>query len=970
MKVVFIFTLPVLWILLSAAAYSGEIQGRVINAQGEAVGGATVTVTQEQGPNSLKTVTERDGSYSIAGVEPGLYTVTVSAGSGQAMLRRQVSVGEDSSRIRVDFQFPAAAQPLSGAEERNPNIFISRIDWNDLRNRLRQRGPDPQYIPELKPEQNYIGAELGAPLRAFEGVRPRPLLNQWRGALSALHQNSVWNARNFFNVGPLLPSRLNAYGITAGGPILSQKVSLLLDFSQALTSGFVNGNVQAPLAGERAPLATNPQVNAIIAALLKAFPADLPNLPAVSQRQLNSNAPRDIEATDGLARLDWKVNSQTAAAARYFVNQYSEDPFQIVLGQNPRTDLRSQGLHTNVTRTFSPAAVGRLGFHYDRSRADLNVTQQYSDLFSSLGLPLVPDVTLRGGSLSNLGPGKLFPRFRVTNRFQLSAEGTKSTGRHTWTAGWGMVREQVNDLQSDNVRGSLVFTSDFGNEEVTNFLAGRPSQFTLTLGNLYRGFRSREHYAYFGDQIRFRETFSVSLGARYELMTAPTEVNHLTDVNFPVDKNNVAPRFALAWNPRRGKTTVRGTYGISYATIYPLSYGMTRFNPPGVQVLQISAPDLSNLANLLATATPTSGGRTALFRLSPDLVFSYSHTYSLGIERELPGAMQMRIAYFGVRSFHLLSLGIYNRPGEVPGIVPTTANANNRRPDPRYFDINRIESNANAYYDAFQVSVNKRLSRGLAFRAAYTFSKNLDFDGDFTNTATGAEVPPDFGTPTCELCSRVSDQKGPSLFDTPHALIASYNYSLPFPGASQGWTAALLRGWQISGTTIFQSGTPYHIHTGGDGPGFGNVDGVVTDRPNILDTSLLHQTFDNPDTAPLLLGADTCVQPNAPDANGVVLPYLRCKYFDANIPAGGRGNLGFNTFRSSGTFNWNFALGRAFRLPGGSEQSVQFRAEFYNLFNRAQFASPGIQLSSETYGKITNTLNRGRQVQLSLKLNL
>jgi hypothetical protein len=322
-------------------------------------------------------------------------------------------------------------------------------------------------------------------------------------------------------------------------------------------------------------------------------------------------------------------------------------------------------------------------------------------------------------------------------------------------------------------------------------------------------------------------------------------------------------------------------------------------------------------------------------------------------------------------------LGIYNRPADVPGVTATTANANSRRPDQRYFDINRIESNANAYYDALQLSLTKRFTRGLTFRTAYTFSKDLDFDGDFTNTASGTETPPDIGTPTCETCDRVSDQKGPSLFDSRHAFTATYSYNLPFGGGSQNWLSNLARGWQISGTTIIQSGTPFHIHTGGDGPGFGNVDGVVTDRPNILNPSLVGKTFADPDTAPLLLGADTCIAPNTPDVNGVaapfvaglVTPYLRCKYFDGNIPVGGRGNLGFNTFRTSGTLNWNFAVGRTFRLPGSRERSLQFRSEFYNLFNRAQFASPGIQLSSEVFGKITNTQNRGRQIQFALRLN-
>ena len=141
------------------------------------------------------------------------------------------------------------------------------------------------------------------------------------------------------------------------------------------------------------------------------------------------------------------------------------------------------------------------------------------------------------------------------------------------------------------------------------------------------------------------------------------------------------------------------------------------------------------------------------------------------------------------------------------------------------------------------------------------------------------------------------------------------------------------------------------------------MDGNTQDRPNILNPALLGKSVDNTDTAPLLLGADTCKAPTP------AIPYLHCKYFDANIPVGGRGNLGRNTFRKDRTWNTNFALGRTFRLRGGGERSLQFRSEFYNLFNRPQFDKPGNQLSSETLGQITNTVNKGRQVQFSLKLN-
>lgn len=141
------------------------------------------------------------------------------------------------------------------------------------------------------------------------------------------------------------------------------------------------------------------------------------------------------------------------------------------------------------------------------------------------------------------------------------------------------------------------------------------------------------------------------------------------------------------------------------------------------------------------------------------------------------------------------------------------------------------------------------------------------------------------------------------------------------------------------------------------------MDGNAQDRPNILNPSLLGKSLDNPDTAAALLGADTCKRPGT-DA----LPFLHCQYFDTNIAPGGRGNLGMNTFRKDGTANWNTALGRSFRLPG-AERSLDFRTEIINFFNTPQFDKPGVQLALATFGKITNTVNKGRQVQMTLKLN-
>ena len=950
----------VLVLLLPLAAAGGEINGKVLNAQGVPVAQATITVRSGRDAEILKVTTGADGTYATPDLPPGSYTVTVSVPGSQLTLQRKISLAEGS--IQGNFQLPRSAdEGVPASEEYNPNIFVFRIDQNELRNRLQTaRGPDPHYVPDFTADQNYFGAEYGAPIMQFEPMRSRPLAASWRGTALWSLQNSVFNARNFFNVGPLLPSWSSSYGLTAGGPLLSRKATLLLQFGQGFSSGWVNGNVQEPRASERIPLSSNPQVNAIVAALLGAYPSQLPNLPGVSPRQFNGNARRDVRSKGAQARLDLKPAENTSCALSYSINDYYEDPFQIVLGQNPETDLRSQAAQAGAAKAFSPNTAGRFGFNFDRIALALQPTREFSQLLSSLGYRSVPDIQFTAvpttySELYNIGPGAQFPRRRVQNQYRYYSDLSRTFGEHTVKMGWSIMRAQVNDLQSDNARGTLSYTSNYGRTAAQNFLFGTPSSFTQALGNLYRGFRYWEHDFFLQDQIRVSPGLTLSLGARYELMTAPREVNHINDVGLPADKNNVAPRVGFAWNPAGGKTVIRGSYGISYGTIPAATYGFTRFNEPAIHVVMQTDPDL--VAALNGVYQQTS--RSARYLLSPSIVFPYSHQYGLSIEREFAGSTQLRIAYFGSRSFHLLTQKAYNRAAADPRLecntpdpsrpCNNTMDINARRPDPRYFGTYEIESDSIAYFDALQVNVEKRLSHGLAVRAYYSFSKSIDTGGDFTNDAANGQNINELGLPTCEVCDHVRDLKAVSLFDTPQMAVISYSYALPAASQGSRMTSGVLRGWELRGATFLQSGTPFHVHTGSDSPGLGNVDGESGDRPNLLDPSILGRSVDNPDTSTNVLNSTM---------------------FNTIIPPGGRGNLGMSTFRKKGTNTTNLSLGRTFRLGADRLRTVLFRIESMNVFNRAQFDKPGTLLSSSaTFGKITNTVNKGRQVQLSLHLS-
>ena len=196
----------------------------------------------------------------------------------------------------------------------------------------------------------------------------------------------------------------------------------------------------------------------------------------------------------------------------------------------------------------------------------------------------------------------------------------------------------------------------------------------------------------------------------------------------------------------------------------------------------------------------------------------------------------------------------------------------------------------------------------------------------------------------------LQDRRGHSTFDSPHSLIANYSYDLPALAPANSWPARLLNNWQISGVAMIKSGTPLTLYVGSDAPGFGNVDGSASDRPNILYPAIIGQTVSHPDTAPIMLARNR---------------------FSYIIPGDSRGNMAKNALRKARIANWNAALAKQWQVAaGGREWRAQFRAEVYNLTNTPQFDEPQRNLSSPAFGKITNALNDGRVFQFSLRLSM
>ncbi|MBI4464387.1 MAG: carboxypeptidase regulatory-like domain-containing protein [Acidobacteria bacterium] len=942
-----------LWLWAVLPGVATEIRGRVTDAQGAAVANASILVQGADSASTRTVLSAADGGYVLENLPPGAYTHRAKKDGYVEAAQGPLEVLAASSLV-VDFRLSPVrqTQEVRGAEERNPNDFVIRLDTNGLQNELARAGTNLRFLPEFRPDQSQYGEQFGYPLRSMIWATPRRPLSGFHGSVFELHQDQHLNARPFFQVGPLQPSRRNDYGFTIGGPIVRDKMSFNFAWGQVRDSGAVNGNVQVPLPNERVPLSNDPQIRSIVSLLLKAYPQEVPNRTEFTPRHLNTNAPRDIRSTAFTLHWDYRLGLNGQLAYDQQFQDYTEEPFELVIGQNPRTLLRPQNYRLTYRHTLSPQTVAQVGFDYDRLGALLTLTDQYQNLLKSAGIADPPDIDF-GDQITNIGmAGKGIPRWRFENHFLFSPQISQVRGNHTLSAGFSVKRFRDNDLRSSYSRGEAIFSNDFTNPlckdivctALENFRLGKITRATFAVGQQYQGFRWWEYGAYFSDRIRLRPDLTLSLGVRYEVATAPHEVNNLTEYFYHTDANNVAPQLGFAWNPRSSKTVIRGGYAVFFFEIPLSGFSRQRSNPPTVRQVVLTRQDVTVLRN---PPIPPLGRRLSKSLLGPNLVVPYSHTYNLAVERDLPGNAHLQIAYLGSRTLKILTGAPLNRAVPVPGVAATTGNVNDRRPDGNILRFYNIINNSIGYLDAFQVSVNKRTSRGLAFEVRYAFSKAMDTSGhDFVDFGSSRDV-----SQTEEI---FSDMKSVSRFDTPHSFTFNYSYELPSAG-SGGWMSTLLGRWTISGTTVFRSGTPFTVSTGSDAPGFGNVDGEDGDRPNILNPNLLGASLDDPDTAPYLLYYNPTDKTKPP-------------LFDPNIPVGGRGSLGYNTFRKDGMNNWNVALGRNFPLGGRAERQLQFRAEFFNFFNHAQFRAPGSFVTSPTFGKITDTANKGRVTQLTLKL--
>ena len=846
------------------------------------------------------------------------------------------------------------------------------------------------------------GAEYGKRAGAQVSIVTQSGTNSLHGTLFEFIRNSDLDARNFFDQGFVPPFRRNQFGGALGGPIKKDKLFLFGNyegFRQALALSSVS---EVPDAQARQGLLPNASgvytkvanLNAGMLPYTSYWPvANGPELLSngvASGTALSYNNPKEsIHENFGTARGDYVMRAQDTFSFAYTI----DDGDSVVPLADPLFGsyeaLTSQVASIQETHIFSPQVLNT--FTAGFSRAEFNFASvpfvnfpASTDFVTGAGpggLVIGGGVTTTGlSAITSAGPNNAAGSWNRRNLFTYTDGVQIIKGKHQISVGAWMQRLRDNEDSASRQLGQASFAS------LTTFLQGTVTSFQVVPAPNELGWRSYYGAWYFEDSIKLRPNLTLEAGIRHEFTNGWNEVsgraaNYVTDSTGVLMPNTVvgssaftqnnakklfAPRVALAWDPfGKGKTAIRAGFGIYYSLIDDLSFLLNTVPPTNGSVSYAST-------SLLPLLPVTSGVQPApqcsptvpapCTTYAPQGVQQNAKTpavneWNLTIEQQLNRNTALRVAYVGSFGYHgyvsvdpndipaqicSSAAGCVSggTPGTTKGSVPMGAQyiPIQSRPD-SYLGAGFFwYTEGNTSYNALQTEVTHRLSHGLQFRGNYTWSKNLDVNSGLTGAQANNQA---------QMVLDRNDLKrdwGPSALNITSQASVSSSYELPFGRGAKGVEGKLIGGWQLNGILTLLTGFPFTPQVGSNRSGDGDTRNP--DRPN------LNSSF----SGPIIL--------NSPN-----------QWFNPNafsLPtAGTYGNLGRGVYTGPGLADLDLSL---FKTTAIAERaSLQFRAEFFNALNHANFGTPNATVFSSgivsaTAGLITTTTTTSRQIQFGMKL--
>jgi hypothetical protein len=664
-------------------------------------------------------------------------------------------------------------------------------------------------------------------------------------------------------------------------------------------------------------------------------------------------------------------------------------------------DNLAQSFTLGENFVISPTTLNAVRFAYNRTDISRTSTDFFSasevgiNTYSYMPHYMLLTVGTPGASSTGfqLGGGTESLSTFTTPAWQISDDLTLVRGNHQFVFGGNVARWSSLSLANVRSPGQFTINGSILGLPLADFMLGRlapdgliqSAPNTLDMTQTYLGLYSQDTWRvgprltlnygvrwepFFPQQLVNGAVYQFDMG-RFQAGTkstvfpnGPAGLYFPGDPGFPTkagmqtDWNNVGPRVGLAWDPTgSGKTSLRASYGKSYEFVNAQFHLNTSVAPPWGSEVRLSNPP----GGLDDPFLGSPSGQTNIFPVTFDQSAPFSlngpflsltnnlestsvHSFNVTVERQLTGRWFATAGYVGSKTNNIWeSTPLNNALFSVPGVVPTVANTNARRPlaliDPNngkyYAGLDQYTSDGTQRYDGMLLSIRGGGRYGSTINANYALSHchgSPDGNGGgTTNISTGYNKPQDPGY-----------DDGNCTADRLQNF--SLTASIEVPSLANPGMRAALSGWRLAGSFRALTGPWLNVVTGADVALNGQA---ATQRPN------------------LKAGLDPYGDQSINPVNGGI-KWLNPAAFEQPAP-GTFGNFPRNSLRGPGVKNTDLALSRSFRIA--TAHSMEVRAEAFNVFNWFQAGTPGLSLqNTATFGQITSAVNNSpRIIQLAVK---
>jgi outer membrane receptor protein involved in Fe transport len=957
----------------------------------------------------------------VSGAQPVLDTQTAESGqvienarvtqlplNGRQFIQLTLLTPGVVPEVRGTLSSPLALSGLSvnanGARYED-NLFL--LDGVLIRDEIYNRltvSPSVDAIEEFKVHTSNYSAEFGGHGGAQVNISTRAGTNTLHGTLFEFLRNDVLDAKNFFD--PSKPHfRQNQFGASLGGPVQRDKTFFFGNYEGSRIFKGITITSALPTDAERAgnfagmgpvidPTTGTPflmdQIPADrIVPFAQAYLAKIPHATSLDPgRNFAGFGNRDLDMNQFTARIDHSFSSSNQLFGRFvFSNVNDTQPFPATVdpsgnplsppGFGQTTFQRSRNLGVVYTHIFNPSFLNEFRFGYsflDVGQHSQNSGIDFPTQFGFQGTnpaPLgagFPSIVIPG--FSNLGDPTT-QLFVGNNVFTFSDNLVRNFSKHSLKIGGSYKQSYVRTEFVFNSAGQYKFLGVFTNNPLADFLLGYPAVATSLTGDPLLHGRGYGIGSYIQDDWRITPRLTLNVGLRYDINTpfherdnklanfspeiggfvvagSPGNINASADFSrFPGvpfktakelgypdaltngDYNNFAPRIGFAYSPR-DTVAIRGGFGMFYNTgLLGGRFGILGFNPPFTGLkLFLNFDPTSPIPAQTALVTPAAN---VVLGQGPAKNFpnAYLEEWNLSVEKQLGDTFVLEAAYNGSRGIKLDGTLFPNQPNAGPGPLDGRL-----RWPVLGVDLEIASPAFDSWYNSLILRGEKRYSHGLVLSGSYTFSKSLDTGGGSLSNFSDQSN----GTP--QYSGNIAAEKGLSSFDARHRFVLNAVYELPFGGGRaylgdvQGVVGSLVSGWQLNSIIVAQSGRPETPLL----PIDQSNTGAFTDRPNII--------------------GDPNAGPRTPN-----------QWFNTNAfelqPFGTFGDAGRGIINGPRYTTVDLGIAKLTRIT--ERTALEFRAEFFNLFNHTNFDLADRQFGTPGFGQIFSA-GDPREIQFGVKV--